>query len=145
MDAMERGPLFLEVIAEALGWRDACAYGKTNWTSSERAKEGQSGSFRHERCAMSSNRCFKRLLAAGVVSVFTACSQMGTSSSQPGAPSAAPSAGSACQASDGSMVSDGTIAAKCAVPGQGVTTCPRYTCRRCSNGAWSGEYTCRVP
>lgn len=91
------------------------------------------------------NRCLKRSLAAGAFSLFTACAQMGAPASQPREASAVRPAGAACQASDGSMVSDGTIAAKCAVPGQGVTTCPRYTCRRCSNGAWSGEYTCRVP
>lgn len=93
---------------------------------------------------MFSTESLKRLLAVGIVFFFTACAQMGTPASQSGEAGAAQPAGGACQAADGSLVSDGTVAAKCAVPGQGVTSCPRYTCRRCSNGAWSGEYTCRL-
>jgi hypothetical protein len=94
---------------------------------------------------MDSNRCMKRLFAVGVLFVVTACAQTGTPASSSGEASAGQAASAACQASDGSSVSDGTVVSKCAVPGQGVTTCPRYTCRRCTNGAWSGEYTCRLP
>ena len=92
---------------------------------------------------MFSNRCLKRSLAAAIVSLAAACSQMGTPVSRPGEGSAANPAG-ACQATDGSTVSEGTISYKCAVPGQGVANCPRYLCQRCTNGAWSGEYTCRL-
>lgn len=91
-----------------------------------------------------SNRSLKLSLAAAIVSFVTACSQMGASASHPGEASAAQSTGAACQASDGSRVSDGTVVSKCAVPGQGISTCPRYTCRRCTNGVLSGEYTCRL-
>ncbi|WP_147297842.1 hypothetical protein [Trinickia dinghuensis] len=94
---------------------------------------------------MSSNRWMKRLSMAGIVAVVTACAPMGTSAPQADQGVVGKPAAAACQASDGSMVSDSTVVYKCAVPGQGVTGCARYTCQRCTNGTWGGEYTCRLP
>ena len=131
--SMKRGLALYQrfaVIAEADGSRDASMYG-TN----------RGGSRRGGRCTMFSNGSLKRLLAAATIAFTAACSQMGPSASNTDAAGAAKTTGAACRAPDGSMVSDSTVVYRCAVPGQGITSCPRYTCRRCTNGAWSGEYS----
>lgn len=92
---------------------------------------------------MSLNRCWKLLPIVGVSVVLVACGQMGGATSRGDETVIAKPAGGACQSVDG-PVADGTIVSKCAVPGQGVTDCPRYTCRRCNGGTWGGEYTCRL-
>lgn len=92
---------------------------------------------------MSSNRGWKLLPLVGMSFLLAACAQMGGATSSADGAAIAKPAGGACQSTDG-PVADGTIVAKCAVPGQGVTDCPRYLCRRCNGGTWGGEYTCRL-
>jgi hypothetical protein len=94
---------------------------------------------------MSSNRCWALLLIIASVFAMGACAQTGgaASPSPNNQTAVAQPAGGACQSEDG-PIADGTIVSKCAMPGQGITSCPRYICRRCTNGKWSGEYTCRV-
>lgn len=94
---------------------------------------------------MSSNRCLELLLTVASAFAMGACSQMGgaASPSSTNETAVTHSAGGACRSDDG-PTADGTIVSKCAMPGQGLTSCPRYVCRRCANGKWSGEYTCRV-
>jgi len=90
---------------------------------------------------MSSIRCLKLLPVFGLVLAVAGCAHGESSASQPDQTAVVKPAG-ACQAGDGGLVADGTIASRCAVPGTGVTDCPRYTCRRCNNGTWGGEYSC---
>ena len=93
---------------------------------------------------MSSNRCLKLLVTVASAFAMGACGQMGGAASPSAAhQTVAQPAGGACQSEDG-PIADGTIVSKCAMPGQGITSCPRYVCRRCTDGKWSGEYTCRV-
>lgn len=92
---------------------------------------------------MSSNRCVKLLSIIAGLLVLGACGQMPGAASPPDQTVGARPAGGACQGDDG-PIADGTIVAKCVVSGQGMTGCPRYVCRRCGNGQWSGEYSCRV-
>jgi len=75
--------------------------------------------------------------------VLVACAQMGGATSPADETAIAKPVAGACQSADG-PVADGTIVSKCEVSGQGVTACPRYTCRRCNGGTWGGEYTCRL-
>lgn len=92
---------------------------------------------------MSSNRCLKRLSMMAGLLVLAACGQMPGAASPPDQTAVARPSSGACQGDDG-PIADGTVVSKCVVSGQGITGCPRYVCRRCSNGTWSGEYSCRV-
>ncbi len=92
---------------------------------------------------MFSNRCLRLLWAVGIVFLVAACVQTGPQGSQAAQTVATKPAGAACRASDG-VVANGTVVYHCAVPGQGVTGCPRYTCRRCNDGTWGSEYSCRL-
>ena len=92
---------------------------------------------------MSSNRCFKLLSIMGVLLMVAACSQMSGATAPADQTVTVKSAGGACQSAAG-PVADGTIASRCAMPGQGITNCPRYVCSRCTNGTWGGEYTCQL-
>lgn len=93
---------------------------------------------------MSPNRCWKLLSIVVSAVVMGACAQMAsTAPSASNQTATAQPAGGACESDDG-PIADGTIVSKCAMPGQGVASCPRYVCRRCTNGKWSGEYTCRL-
>jgi hypothetical protein len=90
---------------------------------------------------MSSIRCLKLLSVVGVLLVFAGCAHEEAPASQAEQTAVVKPAG-ACQADDGGVVAEGTISSRCAVPGTGVTDCPRYLCKRCTSGAWGGEYTC---
>lgn len=91
---------------------------------------------------MSSNRCLKLLPVFGMLAVLAACVQAERPAAQPEQMISAKPAG-ACQGDDG-PIADGTIVSKCALPGQGITDCPRYLCRKCNGGNWTGEYACRL-
>ncbi|PMS21124.1 hypothetical protein C0Z18_07985 [Trinickia dabaoshanensis] len=96
---------------------------------------------------MSSNRWFKPLWIAGLVSIACACTPMGAGAPSGNAANAANtgvSVGAGCRAPDGSMVADGTIVSKCTLPNQPISRCPSYTCQRCTSGQWGGEYSCRL-
>ncbi|WP_147426760.1 hypothetical protein [Trinickia fusca] len=94
---------------------------------------------------MSSNRCLKLLPVLGILAVLAACVQTerpAAQTGQTGQTMVAKPAGS-CQGDDG-PIADGTIVAKCALPGQGIVDCPQYLCRKCNGGNWTGEYACRL-
>ena len=95
---------------------------------------------------MSSSRCrLKLILTMAIVSMLAGCAPMGARAPQnDGQAAATKPAGGACRASDGSTIADGTVVYRCAVPGQGVTQCPRYVCQKCDGGTLSGEYTCQL-
>lgn len=90
---------------------------------------------------MSSIRSLKLSLVFPLLFVVAGCAHEDSVSSQPTQTAVVLPAG-ACQASDGGIVAEGTIVSRCAVPGTGITDCPRYICKRCTSGAWGGEYTC---
>jgi hypothetical protein len=81
-------------------------------------------------------------LALGVGLAAGACAQGEKSAPPPDQIVKAKPAG-ACQGSDG-VVADNVVVYRCVVPGQGITSCPRYVCKRCNNGTWTGEYSCQL-
>jgi hypothetical protein len=86
-------------------------------------------------------------MCAAIVAIaaITACAQVEGSASQPAqaqTQTAAVKPAGSCQTPDGSLVEDSTIVHRCAIPGQTVTGCPLYLCRRCNGGTWSNEYSC---
>lgn len=99
---------------------------------------------------MFSKRCLKRLSILGLVLALAACTSPGGPAASQSAQSAQPSqplavrTDGACQTPSG-LVANGTVVSRCFIDGQGITSCPRYLCRRCTSGTLGEEYTCLRP
>jgi hypothetical protein len=94
---------------------------------------------------MSSNGCLKLLSILGISLVMSACVpvERDKPASQANQTNAVSQTTGACE-SPGGPVSDGVIAYRCSVPALTFASCPLYYCRRCNNGTWGGEYSCRL-